>query len=425
MSARACHKCGCTDNRACMTENGPCYWVAADVDLCSECYTHEGDIKDIKNLTIKMKKITVPVLPLLAVLKKVKEVVSKHPTLSVLSNVLVKVRRQDIQLIATDTMVTLVAVIEVSNVADYGYDILLPFDFLLSTCSLINTADFTLEILEESKKEGGKKFTVQNAVITTFSDVFDIKDLDKTEEFPTLPEFPAENSVGISGDFVEWLNKSVKTVSADNGRQAMQKIYVEVNNEGLVMATTNAKVLVEKSFQAESAHATTMLVNTKIAKALKGFKETSISWSDTHIAFVSNGITMIGTIQDEKFPDYKRIFPQSEANLKLSLTELKGVMAKAALTNKPATIWLKREIGTVVVDTFDPDRNRKITVRIPADYAGDCDQISILPENLLLLLDQIEYININMAITDPARAILITTESDPSYRSIVMPIVNA
>lgn len=32
---RTCRVCGCTDERACMTIEGPCYWVAED--LCSAC----------------------------------------------------------------------------------------------------------------------------------------------------------------------------------------------------------------------------------------------------------------------------------------------------------------------------------------------------------------------------------------------------
>ncbi len=36
---RACRLCGCTDDRACMTEAGPCWWVEAD--LCSACTPEE------------------------------------------------------------------------------------------------------------------------------------------------------------------------------------------------------------------------------------------------------------------------------------------------------------------------------------------------------------------------------------------------
>lgn len=33
-----CRECGCTDNNACVTEDGPCYWInETRRDLCSSC----------------------------------------------------------------------------------------------------------------------------------------------------------------------------------------------------------------------------------------------------------------------------------------------------------------------------------------------------------------------------------------------------
>jgi hypothetical protein len=39
--ARTCRVCGCTDDRACVTDDGPCHWVAPD--LCSACAQHSSD----------------------------------------------------------------------------------------------------------------------------------------------------------------------------------------------------------------------------------------------------------------------------------------------------------------------------------------------------------------------------------------------
>lgn len=438
---RKCRKCGCTEDNACVDQHGnSCYWV--DEDLCSDCLVNVEEIsplkkggralgeEKLKNAQLKnqnrMKKIiTIPASPLMEVLKKVKEVISKHPTITTLSNILIKVRRADIEIVATDLMVTIQATIEVKNDGEFGYNYLLPFDYLYNIGTLINGLDLTVEIDTIEKKVEGKKVKIINAILTTFSDVFKQDDLDNPEEFPDLPEFPQENSVGIGGDFILWLNKAIDTVSSNSTNQAMQKIFVGVANEGLCMASTNSHVVFEKSFKAESQQSTDLLVNTKIAKALKGFKETSISWSDTHIAFVSNGITMIGTIQAEKFPNYKGVFPlDPPANLRLSLAELTGVMDKAALTKKPATIYLKREIGHIVVESNDEIYNRKVTVRIGADYSGDCEQIIVDPEKMLLLLGQIEYTQITLSITGPDKPIIITSESDPTYRSLTMPLVN-
>jgi hypothetical protein len=32
-----CERCGCDDDRACMTEHGPCHWVSTHPPICSAC----------------------------------------------------------------------------------------------------------------------------------------------------------------------------------------------------------------------------------------------------------------------------------------------------------------------------------------------------------------------------------------------------
>jgi hypothetical protein len=34
---KICIDCGCTDDRACMTDDGPCYWASEDPPICSAC----------------------------------------------------------------------------------------------------------------------------------------------------------------------------------------------------------------------------------------------------------------------------------------------------------------------------------------------------------------------------------------------------
>jgi len=34
---RTCRVCGCTEDNACVTEDGPCHWWPGDGDLCSAC----------------------------------------------------------------------------------------------------------------------------------------------------------------------------------------------------------------------------------------------------------------------------------------------------------------------------------------------------------------------------------------------------
>lgn len=41
-----CIVCGCTNDNACLTDQGPCWWVdESEQDLCSACETSEEEMK--------------------------------------------------------------------------------------------------------------------------------------------------------------------------------------------------------------------------------------------------------------------------------------------------------------------------------------------------------------------------------------------
>lgn len=42
---RYCRVCGCSDSRACVTDRGPCWWVAED--LCSACQSIQSPARDL------------------------------------------------------------------------------------------------------------------------------------------------------------------------------------------------------------------------------------------------------------------------------------------------------------------------------------------------------------------------------------------
>jgi hypothetical protein len=46
MARLACIGCGCTENRACMTDDGPCCWVSTDPPLCSACDVEQNGAVD-------------------------------------------------------------------------------------------------------------------------------------------------------------------------------------------------------------------------------------------------------------------------------------------------------------------------------------------------------------------------------------------
>lgn len=47
-----CRICGCTENNACITDRGPCWWV--EDDLCSACEEKKNEIQEGDKIVIRM-----------------------------------------------------------------------------------------------------------------------------------------------------------------------------------------------------------------------------------------------------------------------------------------------------------------------------------------------------------------------------------
>lgn len=428
---RSCRVCGCTDNdcRQCITKTGsPCYWVEAD--LCSACVPAEETIAFIPiadpitvigtpELSISnnskpndnMKNLTLQREPLLKVLKKIKEVVAPKPTLPVLENVLINVRLTDIEIVATDLIVTIKGEVPCTHEEKKPFSFLLPFDFFYKLVVLAQCA--SIEIFTDSK----------TAKIIGYHDEYDLEDLDKVKDFPELPEFKEDHEVKMNHDFIDWFNRSLDSVDEKSQRPAMSKVYLDIEASKVSVVSTNAKVLFLKSFETTGDFATGLLIHPKIVKALKGFPETEISWCPTHVSFRSENITLIGTLQDEQYVNYKAIIEQDATpNLVFNRKELIDALERVALAkDKPATFFLKQSIGYVVIETFDFELQRKITVQVPGDFAGECEKIGFLPQTMLTTLYQVDFEKVQMCITKPSTAVLVTSQEDESYRGLIIP----
>ena len=100
---------------------------------------------------------------------------------------------------------------------------------------------FTLEFISTTKKEKGKPVTTTAAKITTLADKYEIA-LEDTTDWPQLPEFPKENSIGIGDTFIECMNAAVDTLYKDSDLSAAQKVLIRVEPNLVTIVSTNKNV---------------------------------------------------------------------------------------------------------------------------------------------------------------------------------------
>lgn len=74
MSERFCKACGCTEERACVTESGPCHW-GSDPALCSACEEQIKALMELKDEVVGIRLNGCEAFQLLAAL----QLACRHP----------------------------------------------------------------------------------------------------------------------------------------------------------------------------------------------------------------------------------------------------------------------------------------------------------------------------------------------------------
>lgn len=362
-----------------------------------------------------MKKFIIAAEQLKPILSKLSQAVVKNSTLPILQNLYCKVGTKEVVFITSDLELTILYRGD-AETTGAPFEMLIPFEFFKKMAGLTKSGPIEIELK-------GRK-----GIIHGVNDVYELGTLDKPEDFPNLPEMPKDNFISMNGTFIPWLNKALIAVSNDDGRPALQKICLDIMQNGMTMVATDAQILFTRSFPVESKKSEQLLISPKIAKALDGFTTTSIYWRKSHIGFQCDDITIIATRHEDKYPNYKAIIPSFKTNMLIDKDDLERALEKCNLnsdTLKQTVLFLTRQKGNLTFEAHDLDFNRKIDVDIPGSYEGNVEKVCFSSARLLSLLSQVDYDKVRLAIHFKDKGILLTADNDSDYLGMIMPIVAA
>lgn len=358
-----------------------------------------------------MKKLIISTDSLRAALVKLGQAVATKPVLPVLSNLYLRARKHAVELITMDLELTILYVC--SCECQEEFEMLIPFEFLKKVISY--SGSIPLEIQLTSKTKGR---------IIGFEDSYQLNSLENIDDFPKIPEVPKKNSLQLDEVFMGWLDKAMAAVSTDDLRPAMTKACLDFTDKGVDIVATDAHSLFKHFFPVIAPTKEQLLISPKIAKAMKGFKATTLFWHSKHIAFKADNITVISTRHEDKYPDYRIVIPNHPANLPLNRNSLISALHRVALASSIYFTFklFKSDINKVHLSADDLDFERRIEVDIAGIYNGSVDTVTFSPVKMLMLLNQIEFDEIYLHIDAPGRAALISSEEDPDYLAMLMPV---
>lgn len=359
-----------------------------------------------------MKKFIIGTDILKTILDKVGQAVNANTIIPSLKDILVEIKDGSATFTTSDAEMTIVYRHDIE--ADFDAKFLLPFDFINKVVLLNKKMPLAFTIEKKGLKIQGE------------NDNYELSSLTKLSDFPKLPEMPSDHAEAELPDFLPFLKTALLTVSKDwQNKPNLCKVLLEIREGKITVASTDGSWHVfSYAFEAPSKNSEDLLLSPKVVKALDGLQNISVSWSEKIICFSGTDITVMITRPEEKFANFRSIFPEDfVSNLSINRSELETALEKCSLSSdqfKTTKFNLQKNIGLSAVDSV---YGININVSLPnVQYTGNVDNVCVSADKLLKLLHQISFDTIELAIHDSRRAILIRCTEDAGYLSLIMPI---
>jgi DNA polymerase-3 subunit beta len=346
------------------------------------------------------------------------EIIASKNALSIMSNVLLEASEGSLSLKATDIKVSFETVLPVDT-AEPG-TITVFCDKLSGILSTIPEGDICIE-QDESKV----------VVRPTFKKVrFQLKTI-SSEKFPELPEAPDESFFAVpANEFKEMISQTIFAVSDDETRYFMNGVFIEKNQDGLVLVATDGRRLsyTKKQFDARIPDFKGVIVPPKVlALVLKHAPsegQISIAVTEKSIFFRFGAYKISSVLIEGQFPNYRKVIPESQKNkLLLKRTDLLDALKRVSIfvEQKSRRTFFAVSEGTVVLSSEESDLG---TAReeLPCEYSGPEATIALNYRYIEDPLRVMDAENISVEFTEANRAITVSPEPSKDYFHVIMPM---
>ena len=360
---------------------------------------------------------------LLKSLNLLQGVVEKKNTLPILANVLLEVKNKKLIIIATD--LDLVFYDEISDVS------------IIKEGNTTTSAAVLYDILRKISSNSDIKFDLkaENKLnLNTDNSDFNLLCLPSTN-FPNFSDNFESNEIALERTkFLSLLNKSRISISNDDTRHYLNGIFLHLTSTQdktyLTAVATDSHRLSSSSIEIEKGVIFNSIILPKktVFQLCTLLQETNnkivMQTSETKIQFKIGDTKLISKVIDGKFPDYRKVVPNSN-NKVLSVLSKDFINSVERVT----TVSIDRKEGVKLVINKD---NVKLSVNstnsgegnevIKANYNSDELIISFNSKYLIDIASEVEDKYLKIILKDAISPVLIEDNFDKNSYFVIMPM---
>ena len=337
-----------------------------------------------------------------------------------LSGVLVRVEEGSAELQATDMELGVRVTLEARDTV--AGQAVVPGRLLLDVVRSLPKDDVTLEY----------RSSHQDVEVVSGPARFHLRTL-PTEDFPKLPEAPAEGALTVpAGAFVDTIARVARAASRDETRPHLTGVLVTGSGSELRMVATDSYRLSVKETALEAPLSGELEANIpartlqelgRIATA--GAAETiAVAALENQVVFTVGEVVLSSRLVEGRFPNYQQLLPEAyEHELRVNREELVEVVRRIGLlAQKNAPLRLRFAEGVLDVSAQTPDVG-EASESLPVPFDGEELEIGFNPEFFRDGLEIAESEELILKLISPLRPGLIESgDDDAGFRYLVMPI---
>jgi DNA polymerase-3 subunit beta len=346
------------------------------------------------------------------------DIISSKNAISVLSNVLLDATDQALCIKATDIKVNFESRLPV-EVRENGATTVF-CDKLLSILRSLPDGDVNIS-------QTGTKVKIQ----PSDKKVSFVLNSISSEKYPETPIIDSKYYFEVTQkSFREMINQTIFAVSDDETRYFMNGVFLEEQDENLVMVATDGRRLSfsEKKIDHSIPDFKSVIIPPKalilVDRIITGEGNISLAVSEKNAFFYCGSDNISTSLIDGQFPNYKRVIPENQKyEFVIDRLEVIVALKRVALLveQKSRRIFLKLSPNLLVISSDESDIGQA-DEEVACAYDGPECMIAL---NYVYFLDPLRVIEdekVSVRFTETTKAITINAIPERDFFHIVMPM---
>ena len=357
-------------------------------------------------------------------LMNMSRVINSKNVLPILADIVFTVKGDTLSLKASDSEVTLMTDIILTE-AEGGGGFAINAKDILEAVKNLPELPLTFEIQEGD-----------NVVkVVYFSGMFKLP-TDNPIDFPVLPEMNGTEGVSFNiteGLLQENIARTVFATADDELRPVMNGVYFDLTTDHLAVVASDGHTLVRNRILTIKAEDETkkgsFILPKKPAHILKNIlsrnaeNEVTITADGRQISIKTENFTMQCRLIEGRYPNYNSVIPKNNPNI---LTVNRTALVDALRRTSPFSnsnsnlVRIHVENGKLQLDTEDYDFSKTASEHMTCEYDGTPMSIGLKGSKTIEILGNMGSAEIEMQLADPSRAALILPSEQPKDMDILM-----